>query len=635
MNDSRNVTAPLLGRYQPISDLAKSPIGGLVMALDVPERRVVALRSLPIEGKVPTEISAQLLEAGRWVKGLDDPAVMTPLEVGTQEGLLHAAFNYNLAEPLRGVLRLASFRGSPIPVGVALRIAHDIVLGARAIEACGASPALGDSLCGGLIPDSILVGQDGKTRICDAGIGAILRRTDEYGQHPDLLAYASPEQVDGTSTIDGRSDVFSIGVFVWEMLANRRLFSATQTQAAADRVRTLSIAPLDTLQRGAAGPMPAAIVAVVKRALERSASDRYPGTTALLQALESQCSELMATPQTVQHYMAGLLGNIFDTRNRAIERAVGDVEPVATPGSLSPPAPAFGANLDLRPRAAISKIPPALTRASDGPPAASDAPGRDAGGLGMPKSDSLAPDTVRDPVEERPKLPSLPPLPMRSSRPAPIGGSSKPPVIPAMPTLPKRFELPGAALFATPGMPAVKPVQPATDVAVVTECAPQLPPTAGESKVNPVGPTIPAPAASRPPEPPIAKQAAPPRPSKSRVAWIAILSLAGCAFVGGIAIRRCTLQSNQSIRPGRVDVAPSVVVQDAMAASGASELLKSTDASVADASDGDAGASVLDASAPTATAKPKPAPVRQYVRKSAPHSSSKVAKGRGKTTKTR
>ncbi len=163
MNESPNPTLPILGRYQTISELAKSPIGGLVMALDVPERRVVALRSLPVEGKVTPDTSAQLLEAGRWVKGLDDPSVMTPLNVGTQEGLLHAAFLYSLAEPLRGVLRLASFRGSPMPIGVALRIAYDIVLGARALEACGASPSLGESLSGGLIPDSVLVGQDGRS----------------------------------------------------------------------------------------------------------------------------------------------------------------------------------------------------------------------------------------------------------------------------------------------------------------------------------------------------------------------------------------------------------------------------------------------------------------------------------------
>ena len=630
MNDSHNVAAPLLGRYQPISDLAKSPIGGLVMALDVPERHVVALRGLPIEGKVPPETSAQLLEAGRWVKGLDDPAVMTPLEVGTQEGLLHAAFSYSLAEPLRGILRLASFRGSPTPVGVALRIAHDIVLGARAIEACGASPVLGDSLCGGLIPDSILVGQDGKTRICDAGIGAILRRTDEYGQHPDLLCYAAPEQVDGARTVDGRSDVFSIGIFLWEMLANRRLFAAPRAEAVADRVKTLSIAPLDTLQRGAAGPMPVPIVAVVKRALERSPADRYPGTTALLQALESQCSELMATPQTVQHYMAGLLGNIFDTRNRAMERAIGSVETAVAPGSLSPPAPPFGAALDLRPRAGTSKIPPAL--ASDRP--APDSLRSPATANETADSENPAPDTVRDPVEERPKLPSLPPPPVRSSKPAPSGAASKAPMIPAIPMLPSRFELPGAALFATPGVPAVKSVTGAVEPTSTAKSRPESPLDAGESTVNPVGPTIPAPSAAAH-ELPNAKQSAPPTQAlpRSRVTWVALVSLVACAFFGGIAIRRCTA-ADRTAHPSRVEVAPSSASPDAMVV--AADALQSTDAAVPDASDGDAGAPVSDAGAlPSATAKPKALPVRQYAHKSVPRSNSKVVKGRGKTTKSR
>ena len=93
VNESRNPTLPLLGRYQPIIELAKSPIGGLVMALDVPERRVVAIRSLPVEGKVPSETLAQLLEAGRWVKGLDNPAVMAPLDVGTQEACCMRPFS--------------------------------------------------------------------------------------------------------------------------------------------------------------------------------------------------------------------------------------------------------------------------------------------------------------------------------------------------------------------------------------------------------------------------------------------------------------------------------------------------------------------------------------------------------------
>ncbi len=619
MNESSNPSAPLLGRYQPISDIAKSPIGGLVMALDIPERHIVALRSLPVESKATPDVSAQLLEAGRWVRGLDDPAVMTPLEVGTQEGLLHAAFSYSVAEPLRGMLRLVSFRGSPTPVGVALRIAHDIVLGARAIEACGASPALGDSLCGGLFPDSILVGQDGKTRLCDAGIATILRRTAEYGQHPDLLSYASPEQIDGASAIDGRSDVFSIGICLWEMLANRRLFSALQAQAVADRVRTLPVASLDSLQRGATGPIPASVVAVVKRALERAAADRYQGTTALLQALETQCGELMATPQDVQHYMNGLLGNIFETRNRAMERAVSSADPAAAHGSLAPPA-------------AASKIPPPPIGISNRPaPPAAD---RAAQGEQARNSDSLAPDTVRD-LLPPPKLPSLPPPPIPS--PASAG---RPPIVPAIPTMPKPFELPGAALFATPGVPAVKPALPETATVAATPSLPKG--AADEAKVNPVGPTIPAPAAT-PELPPTSEPTRPQQPrSKSRIAWVSILSLVGCAFIVGISLRRCATQSSPNQGPPRIEAAQDGGLQDASAAlaSNGREATNAPDVSVADAAVSDGGAAVLitDAGAPAVAAKAKS--VRPYVRRTAPHaavarSSSKVVKGKGKVVRTR
>jgi eukaryotic-like serine/threonine-protein kinase len=596
VSESSNPSAPLLGRYQPISDIARSPIGGLVMALDIPERHIVALRSLPVESKVSPDVSAQLLEAGRWVRGLDDPAVMTPLEVGTQEGLLHASFSYSVAEPLRGVLRLVSFRGSPIPVGVALRIAHDIVLGARAIEACGASPALGASLCGGLIPDSILVGLDGKTRLCDAGIATILRRTTEYGQHPDLLSYAAPEQIDGASGIDGRSDVFSIGICLWEMLANRRLFSAPQAQAVADRVRTLPVASLDTLQRGAAGPMPASVVAVVKRALERTAADRYQGTTALLQALETQCGELMATPQDVQHYMNGLLGNIFETRNRAMERAV----------------PGIG----------ISNRPAA--------PAADSA----AQGEKAHNSDSLAPDTVRD-LPPPPKLPSLPPPPIPSP-----ASTSRPPIAPVIPTMPKPFELPGAALFATPGVPAVKPALPKTATVAATHSLPKG--AADEAKVNPVGPTIPAPAAT-PEPPPTSEPARPQQPRlKSRIAWVSILSLVGCAFIVGISLRRCATQPSDNQGLPRIEATQDAGLQDASTApvSISGDTTNAADASVADAAVSDGGAAVLirDAGAAAAAAKPKPA--RPYVRRTTPHaaaarSSSKVVKGKGKIVRSR
>jgi eukaryotic-like serine/threonine-protein kinase len=484
VNDPQDPNQSPLGRYQTLSELAKSPIGGLVMALDLPEQRLVALRSLPVETKLSAEDCANLLEAGRWVKGLDDPAIMMPLDVVKHEGLLYAAYHYRVSEPLRAVLRLSSFKGIPMPLGVALRIAHDSVLGARAIEACGASPTLGETLCGGLLPDSVLIGQNGTSRICDAGIGAILRRTREYGQQVELLGYAAPEQLEPSGVADGRSDVFTIGVFLWEMLANRRLFAAHQSSEVIDKVRTLEVPLLDSLQRAGNEAVPEAVALLVKRALEREPADRYAGTTALLQALETHAGALMASPTDVGAYVSALVGNIFETRSRAIERVLPsfDNEDLPTRPATSPRLSGSAPKgQDLRPRAATTK---------------------------SPKSSPVGLGPIPPPPPPRasrtPSKPKLVPTPLPSAPPDPAPRApiaSSPPVIAALvddaiaqgareaqqassvhptlpphatplqaviPALPSLFQLPGAELFARPGLPSAKPapVEPPTDTAV-------------------------------------------------------------------------------------------------------------------------------------------------------------------------
>jgi len=215
-------------------------------------------------------------------------------------------------------------------------------------------------------------------------------------------------------------------------------------------------------------------------------------------------------------------------------------------------------------------------------------------------------------------------------------------LVPAIPILPKRFELPGAALFATPGMPAVKSNLQSPEPPAVSESLPEPPAAAAEHRVNPVGPTIPAPATTTviDPEPPFLRDSerpAQPR-TKSRIAWIAIFSIVGCAFIGGIALRRCTAQSNRDASPARVDVVQTLAEQDAanMTRPNTAGSTAIFDASVSNAAVAGADTALIaDAGAPSASASPKPAPARTYVRRAPARSSSKVIKGKGKTTRAR
>lgn len=583
MNGIRDPSPILLGRYQPISELATSPIGSLAMALDITERRVVAVRSLRVDDKLARDAITQLIEASRWLQSLDDPAVMKPLDVGIQQGLFHAVFCYNLAEPLRVVLRLASFKGSPMPVGVALRIATDITLGACAVQAIGAPAALGESLCGGLMPDSVLVGADGKSRLCDVGIGAILRRTEEFGQHPDVLSYAAPEQLRGGTAADGRSDVFAIGTLLWEMLACRRLFSAHQADTVSERIRTLTIPSLDSIPR-IAEPIPAAVVEIVKVSLKRSPAERYAGTSALLQALRTQVPEPIATPEAVQLYVSALAGDVFESRLRSIERSI----------ALQPQ------RLSVASKAQAGHQKP----------------------LGLP----------RIPLKQPSPADTNKPSRLITVRPTPVA---------VLPPLPSQFELRHAEFFASPGLPATSSATLPTDAVAspMQLFAPHAECPLPEEAVNPIGPTIPAPAYDLPSaqamligpldlSTPLERHR-----RKSRVAWLAIASVAACAFVGGISLRRCisSITRGKKVSQDAIALSNPVTDNSVTVASIVSDRPAQTDSA---APDGAASFSAMPiAAAPSGsnnTTMALATSAQNSVRRIVPHSRGKVVKGGGK-----
>lgn len=678
MIDPQNSNPPLLGRYQVLSELAKSPIGGLTLALDVPEHRVVALRSFPVENRISSLDNLLLLEAGKWVKGLSDSAIMQPLEVGTQEGVLHAAYDYHVSEPLRGVLRMASFKGNPMPVAVALRIAHDIVLGARAIEAWGASPALGDTLCGGLLPDSILVGQDGKTRICDAGIAAVLRRTPEYGQLAEVLGYAAPEQLDGTGAADSRSDVFTLGVLLWEMLANRRLFTAPQLGDLMDKVRSMPVPSLDSLQRSASDAMPQAVAGLVARALEREPKDRYAGTTALLQALETHAGNLMASAAQVGSYISSLVGNVLETRSRVLDHALA---PAAEPEQRSNPAVVLRSvgksekGQDPRPRAATTtpqKSSPKATAPIPPPPPknrTTPTPKQ----RGSRPSVHIAPVTPL-PVAPRTAMKSSPPIIAalvddaiaQGAREAKTASGHVHPTLPpastpleaVLPGLPKTFDLPGAELFATPGLPLVtrKSTAPATqrdaavpnvtgDAAHAVDPAPALDSTqsaAASAELPELGGL-----AELEPDPTQSRASHLRRvlhawhASRERLqrvrkrTWLGLSSLLFVALLTGLIIRSCTRGADMAPAVASVGIGSSAAAVATVPASAPVPMLASTTAPVVEPL---VDASVEDKADAGVVRKPavrsQQAPQRARKRSTAaPRYNSKVTRSRGKTTR--
>src|SRR5262249_37660027 len=143
---------------------------------------------------------------------------------------------------------------------------------------------------------------DGSVKLIDFGIAKAngkLSRT-QVGAIKGKYGYMSPEQVRGVA-LDRRSDLFSLGICLWETLTLRRLFAAENELLIMKRVKEAELASPRTFAPG----IPPALERITMRALARDVSDRYPTAAAMAGELERFASEhrLAWTRQEVAAYM--------------------------------------------------------------------------------------------------------------------------------------------------------------------------------------------------------------------------------------------------------------------------------------------------------------------------------------------
>ncbi len=273
-----------LMHYRLKQRLGAGAMGEVWLAEDVRLHRSVALKTLRADAPADAEAAARLLREARVASVLSHPNVATIFEVGEfEDGGRRTAFI--AMEHVRG-RTLAELLAADHPEPAA------IVAIARQI-----AEALAEAHEHGIVhrdvkPGNVMVTERGHVKVLDFGLASFSPASSEEsatwsGRHGPLqealagtVAYMAPEQLRG-ARVDARTDVFSLGVVLYEALAGRRPFQGATLVALVDGVLHGSPPPLP-----AEGPLSSALAALVSRMLERDPQRRLASMREVCLALD-------------------------------------------------------------------------------------------------------------------------------------------------------------------------------------------------------------------------------------------------------------------------------------------------------------------------------------------------------------
>jgi eukaryotic-like serine/threonine-protein kinase len=266
------------GRYE-IEDLVGTGgMSSVYRARDIVLERRVALKILHEHFSSDPEYVERFRREARAIARLNHPNIVTVIDRGDFRGRQFIVFELVPGDNLKDVVR----RYGPLPVPEALALTHQIARGLSFAHEHGVVHR-------DVKPQNVLLDEGGTAKVTDFGIARSLEPGDGLTQTGTVLGtsdYVSPEQVSGRR-VDARSDQYSLGVLLYELLTGELPYSADNFMAVA--VRHLQDPVPSVRQRRP--DVPQRVDEVVARALAKRPEDRFPTMEAMMAALEAALAE--------------------------------------------------------------------------------------------------------------------------------------------------------------------------------------------------------------------------------------------------------------------------------------------------------------------------------------------------------
>ncbi len=410
----------MLDRYEVIAEIARGGMGTVYLARLAGAggfERLMALKLMHEHLADDEQFVMMLLDEARTAANIHHPNAVGIVDIAASPVGYYMVMNYVEGFSLWQVMTHPSLDVRE-RIRMTTRLIADALHGLHAAHT--ARDAKGERLDivhRDVSPQNVLVGVDGVGRIVDFGIALAASRV--ASSRPGVLkgkpSYMAPEQARGDSC-DARTDVFAMGVVLWESLVNERLFWAEMDVAVLVQVMDCNVDRPDVRN-----PLvPAALADVVMKALERSIEDRFASARDFAVALEkaAQASDLMASgpeveeklrlifAEEVQDKQSAVTAHLMASEGEAVPLQRGQLHTIPKLTTKKP------AQRELPTRAGASGIRPRITPTPIGYAANQVAP------PSGPVS-SVPSQTVPAPIPEAP--PSIAAEPRASNAPRMVG----------------------------------------------------------------------------------------------------------------------------------------------------------------------------------------------------------------------
>ena len=326
-----------LGRYEIRSKIGAGGMGEVYLAEDTQLERQVALKVLLAEVANDEDRVRRFVQEAKAASALNHPNILTVHEIGTIENSHYIATEWIKGETLRERLKdeplsLRETLDVVLQVAAALNAAHGAGIVHRDIK-----------------PENIMVRDDGLVKVLDFGLAKLIKsepptigsgsKSDQEAEtivthqtRPGVVlgtvAYMSPEQARGKET-DARSDVWSLGVVMYEMLTQRMPFAGETPNDSIAAILTQEPAPLDE-------STPKELQRIVRKSLQKSADERYQGVKDLLLDVKNLKRELEFSEGLKRSRVSQTTGSSIVSTGQVAEHATAMQSAAVSTGSSMP-----------------------------------------------------------------------------------------------------------------------------------------------------------------------------------------------------------------------------------------------------------------------------------------------------------